>query len=92
MAGVGFWVAYLIYYFVVAIVANKLIGFKLTQRNWRFTLLLLVSGVTIMFFTAQSAIAGYAIGSLATLLVSIYCWRRLDHLTDLTGWVRQRFL
>ena len=92
MAGVGFGLAYLIYYVVVAIVANKLIGFKPTQRNWCFTLLLIVSGGTIMFSTAQSALAGYAIGSLATLLVSIYCWRRLDHLMGLTSWLRQKFL
>ena len=92
MAGVGFWVAYLIYYVVVAIVANKLIGFKPTQRNWHFTLLLLLAGGITMFLAAQSATAGYAIGSLATLLVSVYSFRRLDHLIDLTGWLRQKFL
>ena len=91
MAGVGFWVAYLIYYVVVAIVANKLIGFKPTQRNWHFTLLLLLAGGIIMFLAAQSATAGYAIGSLATLLISVYSLRRLDHLIDLTGWLRQKF-
>ena len=92
MAGVGFWVAYLIYYVVAAIVANKLIGFKPTQRNLYFTLLLLLAGSIIMFLAAQSATAGYAIGSLATLLVSVYSLRRLNHLIDLTGWLRQKFL
>jgi len=92
MAGVGFWVAYLIYYVVVAILANRLIGFKPTQRNWHFTLLLLFAGVITMSLAAQSASAGYAIGSLATLLVSVYSFRRLDHLIDLTGWLRQKFL
>jgi O-antigen/teichoic acid export membrane protein len=92
MAGVGFGVAFFIYYLVVSIVANKLIGFKLTQRNWCFTLLLLLAGCVTMFLTAQSAPAGYTIGSLVTLLVSIYSFRRLDHLMDVTGWLRQKFL
>ena len=92
MAGVGFGVAYLVFYVVVAIVANKLIGFKPTQRNWSFTLLLLLSGGIIMFLAAQSATAGYATGSLAMLLVSVYSLHRLDHLMDLTGWLRRKFL
>ena len=92
MAGVGFWVAYLSYYLVVAIVANRLIGFKLTQRNWRFTLLLLLAGGITMSLAAQSTIAGHAIGTVATLLVSVYSFRRLDHLIGLTGWLRQKFL
>ena len=92
IAGVGFWVAYLSYYLVVAIVANRLIGFKLTQRNWRFTLLLLLAGGITMSLAAQSTIAGHAIGTVATLLVSVYSFRRLDHLIGLTGWLRQKFL
>lgn len=92
MAGVGFGVAYLIYYAVVAIVANKLIGFRLTKRNWLLTLLLLLAGGIIIFVAALSATAGYAIGLLVTLLVSVYSLRRLDHLINLTGWLRQKFL
>jgi len=91
MAGVGFWVAYLVYYIVVAIIANKLIGFRLTQRNWRFPLLLLLAGGITMSVAALSATTGYVIGSLATLLVSVYSFRRLNHLIDMTGWLRQKF-
>jgi len=91
MAGVGFGVAYLFLYVVVAIAANKLIGFKPTQPNYLFTLLLLLTGGGVIFLAAQSATAGYAVGSLATLLVSVYSLRRLDHLIDLTGWLRQKF-
>ncbi len=91
MAGVGFWIAYLIYYAVVVVVAYKLIGFEPTWRNWNLTLLLLLTGGSIMFLANQSATAGYLIGSLATLLISFYCWRRLDHLIDLTGWLRGKF-
>ena len=90
MAGAGFWIAYLIYYIVVAIAANKLIGFKLTKRNWVFTLLLLLAGGGIMLLETRSATLGYTIGVLATLLVSVYSWRRLDALIDLTGWLRQK--
>ncbi|MDB4409460.1 O-antigen translocase [Gammaproteobacteria bacterium] len=92
MAGVGFWVAYLIYYLVVAIVANRLIGFKPTRRNRHFTLLLLFAGVITMSLAACSTTAGYATGLLATLLVSVYSFRRLDHLIGLIGWLRQKFL
>ncbi len=91
MAGIGFSIAYLVYYIVVAIAANKLIGFKLSKRNWMFALLLLLAGGAIMALASQSSTASYATGSLATLVVGIYCWRRLDHLIDLTGWLRQKF-
>lgn len=92
MTGVGFGGAYLIYFVVVAFVANRLIQFKLTQRNWRYTMLLSVCAGSVMLFAAHSATAGYLIGSLATLVVSVYGLRRLDHLVDVTGWLRQKFL
>lgn len=44
MAGVGFWIAYLIYYGLVALVASRLIGYKLARRNAMVTLLLLLAG------------------------------------------------
>jgi PST family polysaccharide transporter len=92
MAGVGFGVAYLFLYVVVVILANKQIGFKQTQRNLTFTLLLLFVGGIIMSLSAQSVATGYAVGSLATLLVSVYSFRRLDHLIDLTEWLRLKIL
>jgi PST family polysaccharide transporter len=90
MAGVSFGIAYLVLYVVVAIVTNRLVGFKPTQRNWQFALLLLLAGASTIILAMQSAPAGYAIGALATLIVSAYSWRRLDHLIDLTGWLRQK--
>jgi PST family polysaccharide transporter len=92
MAGVGFGIAYLVYYVVVAIGAHRLIGFKPTQRNWHFTVLLFAAGSIVMLLSAWSATTGYATGLLATLLVSVYSIRRLDHLIDLTGWLRMKFL
>ena len=92
MVGVGFWVAFLIYYVVVSIIASKLIGFKPAQRNRYFTLLLLLAGGIIIFLAAWSANAAYVVGSLATLFFSVYSWRRLDYLIDLTGWLRKKFL
>jgi len=91
MAGVGFWIAYLIYYFVVLITARNVIGFALTKRNWVPALVLLLAGGITMILATQSVTAGYAMGSLATLFVSVYSWRRLDHLIDLSGWLRQKF-
>jgi PST family polysaccharide transporter len=91
MTGVGFGGAYLIYFVVVTLVANRLIKFKLTQRNWRLTLVLSVSAGGIMFVAGQSDAAGYVVGTLATFVMSVYCLRRLDHLVDVTGWLRQKF-
>jgi len=92
MAGVGFCIAYLMYFLMVTFVANKLTGFKLGQRNWSFAVLLLLAGCSTMFLATLSAATGYAVGSVVTLLVSVYSWRRLDHLIELTGWLRQRLL
>lgn len=91
MTGVGFWAAYLILYVVIAIVAIKLIGFRLSRRNLLFTLLLLVTGGIIMFLAAQSATIGYAVGLLASLVAGVYSLRRLDGLVDLRGLLRSRF-
>ena len=92
MAGVGFFVAYLLYYVVVAIVGSRLIGFKPTRRNWQLSLVLLLAGGAIMSLAGQSATAGYSSGALSTLLVSAYSFRRLDYLIDLTGWLRRKFV
>ena len=90
MTGVGFWVAYMVYFFIVALVANRLIGFKPTQRNGLYTLLLLLFGGVVIFLASQSAPTSYAIGSVATLLAGTYSVRRLNQLMDLKGWLRQR--
>ena len=92
IAGVSFGAAYVIYYIAVVIVANRLIGFKQTMRNWLFSLLLSISAITVIFLSAQSVVAGYVIGLLATFLVSAYSLHRLDQLINLTGWLRHRFL
>ncbi len=91
MTGVGFWIAYLIYYLVVSVAAKELIGLKLTKRNWVLTLILFLTGGTIMLIATQSSTAGYAIGSSATFIASVYSWRRLDRLIGLTAWLRQKF-
>jgi PST family polysaccharide transporter len=92
MAGVSFGMAYLSLYVVVAVVTKRLIGFKPTQRNWQLTLFLLLAGGGTISLAAWSAPAGYAVGALATLCVSAYSWCRLNHLIDMTGWLRRRFL
>ena len=92
MAGVGFWIGYLIYFIVVSRVANKLTGLKLTQRNWSLLLLLLFAGGGVIFLAAQSTSKSYLIGSIATLLIGIYSLQRLNHLVDITGWLRLKFL
>ena len=92
MAGVGFWVGYLVYFVVVSLVANKITGLKLTQRNWSLVLLLLLAGGFVVFIAAHSASKSYVVGLIATVLVSLYSLHRLNHLIDLTGWLRQKNL
>ncbi len=91
MAGVGYGAAHLCLFGVVAIAANRLIGLKPTRRNALFTALLLLAGGLIIFLTKESATASYAVGLLTTLLFGAYSLWRLNHLIDLTGWLRQRF-
>ena len=91
-AGIGFYAAYLVYFAVVTIVANKLTGFKLAKRNWQFAVLLMLAGGVTMFVAAMSTVTGYVVGSILTLSVGVYSWRRLDRLIQLTGWLRQKFL
>lgn len=91
MAGVGYAVANLSLFGIMAIAANRFIGFRPTWRNGVFTLLLILAGGLTIFLARQSAIASYAVGSFATLLFGLYSLYRLDHLIDLTGLLRQRF-
>jgi PST family polysaccharide transporter len=91
MAGVGFWIAHLIQFLLMAVVTSKLIRFNLARRNWLRTLfLLLVGGVTI-FGATQSLSASYAIGLTATFTAGIYSLRQLDRLTDIRGWLNSKF-
>jgi len=92
MAGVGFWMGYLIYFIVVSRVAHKLTGLKLTSRNWSLMLVLLLMGGTVIYLSAQFTSMSYLIGSIATVLVGIYSLHRLNHLVDLSAWLRLKFL
>jgi len=92
MAGIGFWVGYLFYFIVVAIIANKISGLKLTSRNWSVLLFLLFTGGFVISLAARSATQSYLVGLIATGLISVYSVRRLNHLIDLTGWFRRKFL
>jgi len=92
MAGIGFWVGYLFYFIVVAIIANKISGLKLTSRNWSVLLFLLFTGGFVISLAARSATQSYLVGLIATGLISVYSVRRLNYLIDLTGWFRRKFL
>ena len=88
MAGAGLFVAYLVNFAVVSLVANKVTSVKLTKRNWSVISLLLLAGGFVIFLATQSAPISYVVGLIATVLVSLYSLRRLNRLTDLTGWLR----
>ena len=92
MAGIGFWIGYLIYFVVVARVANRLTGLKLNQRNWSLIVLLVLTGGVVIFRATLSTPNSYLVGSIATVLIGIYSLQRLNHLVDLAGWLRLKFL
>jgi PST family polysaccharide transporter len=92
MTGVGFWIAYLINYGLLALVASRLISYKPTRRNWLVTLLLLLAGGSIMFLAAQSSGAGYSVGLIVTMAAAFYSLNRLNDLVDLRGWLKRKFV
>ena len=92
MAGAGFAVAHLCLFGASVIAAKRLIGFRPTWRNVFCTLLLLLAGGLTIYIASLSAIASYAVGSCATVLFGLYSFHRLDHLIDLKGLLRRRFL
>jgi O-antigen/teichoic acid export membrane protein len=91
IAGMGFWIAYLLLYGLNAIVAFRLIGLKLDRRNWLATLLLLIAGGSIIFLATRSAGAAYAVGLTVTLAASIYSLQRLNKLLNLRRWLARKF-
>lgn len=91
IAGVGFWIAYLLYYLLLAVVTFSLIGFKQSRRNWLSTLMLLFAGAVIMLAAAQSSGTGYVVGIVVMLVMSFYSLHQIDKLMNLRGWLRQRF-
>lgn len=91
IAGMGFWIAYLVLFGLAAWIAARLIGHTPDRRNWVFMLLLLIAGGLIVYLAEQSAGMGYGVGLLATLVTGVYSLRRLDGLMDVRGWVRRRF-
>lgn len=90
ITGVGFAAAYLIYFMVVALFANQLIGHKPSKRNSLLLCVLLLLGVILVFIAPQTGYPALSIGAAATTFVSLYSLYRLDHLMDLRGWLRQR--
>ena len=92
MAGSGFAIGYLCFFGVTVIAAKRLIGFKLTLRNVICTLFLLIAGGLTVYMKSLSEIASYALGTCATVLFGLYSLQRLNHLIDLTGLLRRRFL
>lgn len=90
-AGLGFWFAYLVIFFLNTLIATVLIGQRPGRRNWVFIAFLSLAGSLIIYLSAQSASLGYSAGLLATLVTSVYSLRRLDGLVDLRGWLKRRF-
>ena len=88
-AGVSFWVAYVIYYGVLAKITARLIGFKTARRNWLAILLLLIGSGLIMFLAVEFKEASFRAGVVTVLVAAVYSLRRMDSLVDLRGWLRQ---
>lgn len=90
IAGVGFWIAYLVYFVVLAVASTRLIGIKPAMQNWIFILVLLCAGGSIVYLFGTSPVMGYGVGLLWTLLVGGYSLWRLNELMDVRGWLRRK--
>lgn len=86
--GMAFFGAYVIYIVAVRLVAGQLIGFKAVARNLRHFFALLGLASAILVTTLHSVALTYAVGSLATLVVSVYSARRLNKLVNLREWIK----
>jgi len=84
----AFFGAYVIYIVAVRLVAGQLIGFKAVARNLRHFFALLGLASAILVTTLHSVALTYAVGSLATLVVSVYSARRLNKLVNLREWIK----
>jgi len=87
ITGISFLLAYMVFYSVLILFSNKLIGYKTSRRIWLHTIFLLITSGFIMTLATQSAGMEYIAGVLAILAASIYSLKRLDHLMDLRGWL-----
>ena len=90
MAGVGFWIAYLIYWGLVMLVVKGSIDHTQARLNVVLTLFFLMAGGGIIFLAAQSPGAACVLGLMVMMATGIYSLRRLDGLMDLRGWVRKK--
>ncbi|MCL2523736.1 MAG: O-antigen translocase [Betaproteobacteria bacterium] len=91
MAGVSYWIAYLVLYGIVLLVSSRIICYKPTQRNVVIMLALWFSGLIIIFIAEKSPSIGYVTGFAITLIFCIYSLRRLEKLLNLQNWLRRKF-
>ena len=90
-SGIGFCVSYLAFFFVMLLLANHLIGFRLQPRNSIFLLSLLTVAISIIIVSSSSLTIGVIFGILSTLVVSAYCIWRLDELIGIRAWLINKF-
>ena len=89
-SGLGFWLAYIVYFGVVALASLRLIDYRTGVRIWGVVLMLQFAGGSIVVLAHQSASLAYGAGVLATTVAAVYSWRRLDELVDLNSWLKSR--
>lgn len=90
ITGIGFWIAYLVFYGLLTLVAWRLIGYKPARRNVVVTLLHLLAGGVIMVVAGQSTGVGYAVGLIASVLAAIYSLHRLNELININQWIKRK--
>ncbi|MDO9147072.1 MAG: O-antigen translocase [Hydrogenophaga sp.] len=89
-AGVGFFIAYLMHFFVMLWVGASLIGHSPNLRNAVFLAFLLLVGLLVIFLGGRSIANDYGHGLIATLLVCFYSLNRLNRLIRLNDWIRNK--
>lgn len=90
ITGMSFLLAYIIYTVVVITIAHRMVDYLPSRRISLITLILFALGAVIAIIGSQSQSAGVLVGTIATIAIGGYSLHRLERLTNLLKWLRQR--
>lgn len=91
VTGIGFTIAYLVYYCVLSALAFKLIKYKQARRNLLYGVALIFASSGIIFCSSSSLYGGYIVGIPATVILSVLCIVRLDKFLNFRTMIKRRF-
>lgn len=89
--GIGFFLAYLVFYLIVAILSRRLIGYVVSKRLAIYTVALLVLNAGVSYSMIRlSAVAAVSIGVGVFIFVTAFSLYRLNNLLNLGELIKKR--